>query len=529
MKRLISILLAVCLVFTLASAFAGEPVVVYESSFGAGDDGWYGRGAVCYHTTEATLRTEGRSSDWNSPGRAFELAAGTEYDVSVDVLQNEADEAEFIISMERSDVNGTGYDRLVTGVAKKGEWATISGSFTAGAYDSYILYIETQDQGGGHPTLSYEIRNFRLTAPKGIAAPKATESPAPAAEATPVPALSEIPGLKDVYADYLDFGAAAPQYAFGLGQTQLQDLMISQFSILTPENELKPDSVLDVQTSKKLAAEDETAVAIRLNAATPLLKFAQKNGIRVHGHVLVWHSQTPEAFFHEGYDTKKPYVTREVMLGRLENYIREVLTQTEEQFPGVIVSWDVVNEAIDDGTHWLRKTSSWYKVVGEDFLNRAFEYARKYAAEGVLLYYNDYSTANSAKLMGITKLLKQLIPDGNIDGYGFQMHHDLGWPSIDLMAAAVKQIAGLGLKLRVSELDIGVSKNNQENYDKQAKRYKEMLNLMLQYADQTEAVQVWGLTDNMSWRTGKYPLLFDSAAKPKKAFFAVIEAAEEFR
>ena len=529
MKRLLGILLAVCMMMTLVSAFADDAVVIYESKFAAGDDGWKGRGAISYHTTEATLRTENRSSDWNSPGREFELVAGTKYDVSVEVYQDEADdEPEFIISVAHSNLDGETYERLVFGTVKKGEWTTIAGSFTLGEFDSYVLYIETNDQGGGHPTLSYEIRNFKLTAPDGIAAPKATEAPADAAEATPVPGLKEIPSLKEVYADYFDFGAAVPQYAFGVGQDQLKILMVSQFSILTPENELKPDSVLDVQKSQKLAKDDETAVAIKLTAATPLLEFAQKYGLKVHGHVLLWHSQTPEAFFHEGYDTMKPYVTREVMLGRMENYIREVLTQTDEKFPGVIVSWDVVNEAIDDGTNWLRKGSNWYKVVGDDFLNRAFEYARKYAAEGVLLYYNDYSTANPAKLRGILKLLNQLIPEGNIDGYGFQMHHDLGWPSIGQMTEAVEKIAALGLKLRVSELDIGVSKNNEANMDKQAKRYKEMLNLMLKFADQTEAVQVWGLTDNMSWRTGKYPLLFDSKVQPKKAFFAVIEAAEEF-
>ena len=114
--------------------------------------------------------------------------------------------------------------------------------------------------------------------------------------------------------------------------------------------------------------------------------------------MLVWHSQTPEAFFHEGYDTTKPLVSREVMLGRLENYIRAVLTETEEKYPGVIVSWDVVNEAIDDGTNWLRAGSNWVKVIGEDFVSKAFEFARKYAAEGVLLYYNDYNTAYPGKL-----------------------------------------------------------------------------------------------------------------------------------
>jgi endo-1,4-beta-xylanase len=217
------------------------------------------------------------------------------------------------------------------------------------------------------------------------------------------------------------------------------------------------------------------------------------------------------------------------MLGRMENYIREVLTQTEEKFPGVIVSWDVVNEAIDDGTNWLRKGSNWTKVIGEDFVEKAFEFARKYAAEGVLLYYNDYNTSYTGKLNGIVKLMTPLAEKGIIDGYGFQMHHDTAQPSDSLITAAVDKIAGMGLKLRVSELDVGINKFTDTSLEAQARRYKFVMRLMLKYADQTEAVQVWGLTDNMSWRTGKYPLLFDSRMNPKPAFFAVAEAAKEHK
>ena len=249
--------------------------------------------------------------------------------------------------------------------------------------------------------------------------------------------------------------------------------------------------------------------------------------------MLVWHSQTPEEFFHEGYDLSKPLVSRDVMLGRLENYIREVLTQTEELYPGVIVSWDVVNEAIDDGTAWLRKTSPWYKTIGEDFVARAFEYARKYAADGVLLYYNDYSTPYEPKLSGIVKLLTQLVEEGNIDGYGFQMHYSNGSngnltePSIGRIEIALEKISALGLKLRVSELDIGAAWN-EESLMQQKEAYKAIMKLMLQYADQTEAVQVWGLKDDMSWRMnqGVYVLLFDKNLNPKPAFYGVIEAAE---
>ena len=518
MKKRISVLLAFCLLAAiLGGAFAASETVVYESAFAAGDDDWFARGAQkVYHTTDATLRTEGRTSDWNSPGRYFELTPGNEYRVSVEIYQDEKDSADFIISMERTDDAGTGWDRLVPGPVKKGEWTTLSGTFTPAEYDSYVLYVETD----GSPEISYEIRNFRLKSPNGIPEARVTEAPAVIGEADP----DDLPSLKEAYADYFDIGAAAPQHAFM--SEKLMTLMIRHFSILTPENELKPDSVLDVSGSRKRAAEDETAVAVHFDAAKPLLNYAQRTGTKVHGHVLVWHSQTPEAFFHEGYDTKKPLVSREVMLGRLENYIREVLTQTEELYPGVIVSWDVVNEAIDDGTNWIRKGSNWYKTIGEDYVEKAFEYARKYAPEGVLLYYNDYNTAYTGKLYGIIKLIKPLIENGTLDGYGFQMHHTTGQPTNGQITAAVEKIAALGIKLRVSEMDIGISKYTDTSLQAQKDKYRAMMELMLRFADQTEAVQVGGLSDNMSWRSQSYPLLFDRNLNPKPAFYGVLEAVQ---
>ena len=518
MKKWISMLAVLCLLATLAGTALAEDTLVYESSFAAGTDNWIARGVQeVKNTEEATLRTEGRTADWNSPGRYFELVAGNEYRVSVEILQNDTDSANFLISMERSDSAGTGWDRLVPGTVKKGEWTTLSGTFTPAEFDSYLLYVETD----GSPEISYEIRNFRLESPNGIPEAKATEAPAVIEEV----AAEDLPSLKEAYAGKFDIGAAAPQHAFM--SKKLMNLMYKQFSILTPENELKPDSVLDVSRSRKLAAEDETAVAVHFDAAKPLLEYAQKTGTKVHGHVLIWHSQTPEAFFHEGYDTKKPLVSREIMLARMENYIREVLTQTEELYPGVIVSWDVVNEAIDDGTNWIRKGSRWTQVIGEDFVNYAFEYARKYAAEGVLLYYNDYNTAYTGKLYGIIKMIKPLIEAGTIDGYGFQMHHTTGQPTNGQITAAVEKIAALGIKLRVSEMDIGITKYTETSLQAQADKYKVMMELMLRFADQTEAVQVWGLTDNMSWRSQSYPLLFDKNMNPKPAFYAVLEAAGE--
>ena len=510
--RILSILMILCLLCCSVAALADEAQTIYTSDFSKGEDGWYGRGAMSVRTKDNTLKTTGRQSDWNSPGRNFDLVEGGKYQLSVEVMQDELDSANFMISVAHTAGGIESYENLAYGKAPKGEWVTLTGSYTAGAFEQNVLYVETT----GAATLEFEIRNFTVTAPEGVPEAKPTEPPMEIAEA------ESIPSLKEIYAGKFDFGSAVPQSVFT--NLKWMELARTQFNILTPENELKPDSVLDINGSIRLMKEtgDETAVAVHFSAARPLLNFAQSNGIKVHGHVLVWHSQTPEAFFHESYDSKKPYVTREVMLGRLENYIKAVMEYLDENYPGVVVSWDVLNEAIDDGSNWLRN-SNWRKIVGDDYPNRAFEYARKYAPEGTLLYYNDYNTAVPSKLKGIVRLLNSLIPDGNIDGYGFQMHHKVGFPSVSQIKASVDTIAKLGLRLRVSELDVGVSSNSETAFTNQARLYAEVMKILLSHSDQFEAVQVWGLADTMSWRSREYPLLFDGKGNPKPAFWAVAD------
>ncbi|QUA54163.1 endo-1,4-beta-xylanase [Aristaeella lactis] len=511
-KKLLAFLMILSLLGSSMLALADDAKTVYTSDFTKDEDGWYGRGAMSFHTADGTLKTVGRQSAWNSPGRDFPLIEGGKYDLSVEVKQDDLDSANFMISIAHTIGGAETYENLAHGTAKKGEWTTLTGSYTAGDFSRYVLYVETT----GADTLDFEIRNFTVTAPEGEPEPKPTEPPMVIEEA------GEVPSLKEIYADSFDFGSAAPQMVFR--DPKWLNLMKTQFSILTPENEMKPDSVLDVNGSRKLLKEtgDETAVAVHFDAAKALLRFAQQNGIKVHGHVLVWHSQTPEAFFHEGYDTKKPYVKRDVMLGRLENYIKGVFEFLDENYPGVVVSWDVLNEAIDDGSNWLRN-SNWRKIIGDDFPNYAYAYARKYAPEGTKLYYNDYNTAIPGKLNGIVKLLKSLIPEGNIDGYGFQMHHSATFPSIQQIKTAVETIADLGISLRVSELDVTVDNNSEASFKKQAHYYADVMKILIAHKDQFEAVQVWGLTDMMSWRGSQYPLLFDGNGNPKPAFWAVAD------
>ena len=509
MKRWMAWLLAGMLLMTGAMAVADDAAMVYLSDFTNTADGWVARstGTASVRAAGGSLRIEGRESDWHSPGRDFGLVPGGRYELSVEVLQNDEDSADFMISVAHTKDGGETYENLARGTAKRGEWTTLSGSYTAGDFDRFVLYVETV----AAPTLSFEIRSFRIDAPEGVPEPKPTEPPATVA------AVEDMPFLREIYADRFDFGCCVNMWQARNAQTM--KFVSGQFNILTPENELKPDSVRDVAASQRLAREDDRAVAVHFDAAKPLLDYAKANGLKVHGHVLVWHSQTPEALFHIGYDTSKPYADRETMLGRLENYISGVMAYMQENYPSVIVSWDVVNEAVDDGTGKLR-ASPWLKTIGEDYLARAFEYARKYAPEGTLLYYNDYNTAYPVKLNGIYALLQQLMEEGNIDGYGFQMHHSVTTPTMAQITASVEKIAGLGLRLRVSELDVGTS-NTDAGFEKQAKMYAEIMKLLIRFSDQFEAVQVWGISDNASWRASQYPLLFTDKFYPKPAFWAV--------
>ena len=483
------------------------PPIDYKSDFSEGTDGWYARStgtASISVTEEQGLLITGRTDTWNSPGRDFDLVPGKTYNLSVLVKQDQLDSTNFLLSIAHTRNGTESYENLGSGAAKKGEWTLIQCTYVAGMYDKNVLYVE-----GGQPDTEFQIKDFTCT------------------EQTMKYGKAGIPSLKEVYAEYFDFGTAV--VANEVLDAERMDFYKSQFSIFTYGNEMKPDAIINVAACKNAVRKtgDETVVEVRFDRCKPLLEWAQANGVKVHGHTLVWHSQTPEQFFHEGYNSTSPLVSREVMLGRLENYIRQVLEWTEENYPGVIVSWDVVNEAAADSGRKLRE-SNWTKTIGEDFINRAFEYARKYAAPGVKLYYNDYNSEMTMKNLVIRDILTSLIADGTVDGYGFQSHYSTS-SSLFYIGVAWDTIAkmtlndGTPISLRVSELDVGIPANTEGNQQTQARFYEDLFEIYLKHADQIDAVHTWGTTDDLSWRRENYPLLFDGQSQPKPAFEAITD------
>lgn len=339
--------------------------------------------------------------------------------------------------------------------------------------------------------------------------------------------------LKKAYAPYFKIGVAVP--AFALRDPKAVEELCSQYDSFTCENEMKPQYLLDRKENQKNSKERDRSPAVRFDGIRGILDFAVERGLKMRGHTLVWHGQTPWWFFREGYAEEQdaPLADRETMLARMESYIRSVLTFFQEEYPGLIYAWDVVNEAVNDGN--LRQ-SLWTKTIGEDYILYAFRFARKYSAPGVALFYNDYTTYEPWKREIICeRILKPLQAEGLIDGMGMQSHLLMDEPAMEQYEEALLAYGALGLQVQVTELDVHNADPSPASMDALAARYRELFSLLVRAKKEGKAnitnVTLWGLNDDLTWLTGfrrekSYPMLFDGNFAPKKAYHEVLAAAE---
>jgi endo-1,4-beta-xylanase len=342
--------------------------------------------------------------------------------------------------------------------------------------------------------------------------------------------------LKDAYRDSFYVGAAINADQFSGADARGEAIITSQFNTISPENVLKWERVHPEPATYSFELADR------------YVKFGEKNHMFIVGHTLVWHSQVPDWVFQ---DEKGNPVTREALLKRMHDHISAVVGR----YKGRIQSWDVVNEALnEDGT--LRQ-SKWLKIIGEDYIAKAFQYAHE-ADPKAELNYNDYGLENPAKRNGAIALIKKLQGQGiPVAVVGIQGHDALDWPSVELEDATITAFAKLGVKVAISELDIDVlpaiaSGNADISLRIQAdpklnpyvnglpdavqkalaKQYADLFRVYLKHRAVMSRVTFWGVTDGDSWKNNwpiagrtNYPLLFDRAGQPKLAFDAVIEQA----
>ncbi|MBR5712586.1 MAG: endo-1,4-beta-xylanase [Lachnospiraceae bacterium] len=365
-----------------------------------------------------------------------------------------------------------------------------------------------------------------------------TETPTPTSEptptevpATPTPTPNPLDSLtiKDFYKDDFKIGVALPNAL--IGNVNLTPEIVANFNSLTLENESKPSSLLDIPASQKGLPDTYTEPKVKFDSLVKGFEFAKANGMTVRFHTLLWHEQTPRSFFTEDYTQDGKFVSRDVMLKRMESYIRQVVTYVSETYPGLVYCYDVVNEAVNPGDgdpNGMRvKTSLWYQVVGADFMEYAFAYARKYAPEGVDLYYNDFNCY--VKKDKILACLEPIRVAGNIDGIGMQCHIDTHTSVARAVKGTAQEFTKAGYKVQITELDIGTS-NSENGFEAQAMKYK-VLFTQIQKAKQEgtvniDSITIWGLHDGVSWRGNEYPLLYSwngYKMSKKRAWYAVLQ------
>ena len=303
------------------------------------------------------------------------------------------------------------------------------------------------------------------------------------------------------------------------------DLIKAQFSSMTPENAMKMGPIHPEENRYNWKDADVIA------------DFAQQNNIKLRGHTLCWHNQTPSWFFT---DSAGHTVSREVLLARMKRHITDVMSH----YKGKIYAWDVVNEAVPDtGTGTYRK-SKFYEIIGEDYIEKAFQYAHE-ADPSAQLFYNDYNTENATKRNRIYQVLKKLtdkhVP---INGVGLQGHWSIYEPTVQELEESINKFASLGLKVQITELDLSVYPKEHERRakkdtdkseftpdmnERQAAQYKMLFDVFRKHRNQLTDVTFWNLTDRYSWLDNfpvpnrkDYPLLFDQTGQPKKAYDRVV-------
>lgn len=472
----------------------------------------------------------------------------------------------------------------VTKTLTAGEWTKFSGTFNVPKTADQIV-IRIIEQGTDYGQGKCVKGAYCVT---GVSMKKITK---PKLEIE-----KDIPDWKTSVTESLgnDSIAGTAIMSSEISDDTLMELVEKHFNAVTLGNELKPDALFNYQIGQSVDCKTITFKGTELkvpvvNDKNENLDFSRadamlekilewnnanpKNKIRVRGHVLVWHSQTPEWFFHEDYDVAKPYVDKETMNRRLEWFISSVFDHyfgkaANGKYDGLFYGWDVVNEAVNGNTYRDDKVipdesdtstsdtrhgsnSMWWRVYkSNEFIINAFKYANHYAPEDVELYYNDYGETDNTKCEGIVKLINDVKhADGTrLDAFGMQAHYNVDGFSAAQFKSVAKKYATAAGKVQLTELDFkasstydGTAATKESEYTKMAYCHKnlyEAIKALKTEGTIVSGLTVWGVIEPNSWLhsqsnvgggangSAQCPLLFDGNYKAKPAYWAYVDASK---
>lgn len=469
----------------------------------------------------------------------------------------------------------------ITKTLTAGEWTKFSGTFNVPKTADKIV-IRIIEQGTNYGQGECVKGAYCVT---GVSMKKITQ-PKPEIE-------KNIPDWKASVTESLGTGSIAGTAIMSSEITDdtLMELVEKHFNAVTFGNELKPDALFNYQLDSSIKTEkinfngSELEVPV-VNEKGGNLDFSRADAmadkilewnnahpdqkIRIRGHVLVWHSQTQEWFFHENYDITKPYVNKETMNRRLEWFISSVFDHyfgeaANGKYDGLFYGWDVVNEAVIGNTYRTDKVSAaeslseirhgnnsswWHVYESNEFIINAFKYANKYAPANVELYYNDFGETDNTKCEGIVKLINDVksAEGTRLDALGMQAHYNVDGFSAAQFKSVAKKYAQAAGKVQLTELDFkasstydGTAAAKESEYTKMAYCHKnlyEAIKALKKEGTNVSGITVWGVIEPNSWLhsqsdlgggasgSAQCPLLFDGNYKAKPAYWAYVDASK---
>jgi endo-1,4-beta-xylanase len=352
-----------------------------------------------------------------------------------------------------------------------------------------------------------------------------------------IPSSGQEQVLKEVFSEYFYIGGALGYAVLQREVPEAKELVEKHFNTITAENGMKWERIHPKPGVYNFTVGDK------------LVELGEKHGMFVVGHCLVWHNQTPAWVFRD--NEGKP-VSRDTLLARMKDHIYTVMGR----YRGKVHGYDVVNEALTD--HGELRESPWYKIIGPDYIEHAFRFARE-ADPDAELYYNDFSLANKEKREGTIRLVRELQSRGiRVDGIGMQGHYNLTDPGTGELEKSIVAFSELGVKVHITELDVsvlpwpelapGAEVTGRFDYrpeldpykegfpdsaqEELARRYADLFRIFVKHSDKISRVTFWGVCDGTSWKNNfpvrgrtDFPLLFDRNYQCKPAFRAVTATA----
>ncbi|MBP1568083.1 MAG: endo-1,4-beta-xylanase, partial [Oscillospiraceae bacterium] len=460
-RKTCATLAAVALTGSTLAAFPSSDVqqisadaVIVSNDFDISYEGWCSMGDMTELTADEQNPHGGSRSmlvsnrlspeDGVSSAKGLYLWGGQKYDYKVFVKHESGNNENFKITLDYLLADETTWETAVLDehTVSSGEWTEIGGSFrTPEGATEFIVKITTDT------TCDFNFDDFT------VRGNRYTDGTVSAADA----------GLKLAFGKYFRVGNIFN--GMNVRNSALQGLALTNYNSIECENETKPDATL-VQNGST-----DTNIKVSLNSCASIFDFCAKNGIGVRGHTLVWHSQTPQWFFKEGFNNNGAWVNSSTMDKRMESYIKNMFNAIQTQYPTLdLYAYDVCNECISDDSNRTKNNggartpgynngnSPWVQVYGSNaFIEKAFTYARQYAPKSCKLYYNDYNEYWDHKRDCIYSTCKSLYDKGVLDGVGMQSHINAdrnGFSGTQAYTTAMQKFLEIGCDVQVTELDI---------------------------------------------------------------------------